>query len=682
MKNKIKFKGKMSIFFNWPVIISVVLAILNIGVYFYDVKSGVAVTFIVAINAAASGIMYYINVPHIQREVVDFATQYSTVQKKLLNEFEIPYVLLDSVGKVMWINEKFGEVTGVDKKYHKSITSLFPSITKEFLQKNTEATEIEVSLNGKDFRVALHRVTFDSMVGELPNQDMDIENEYLIALYFFDETLLNQYKTENIEQKQVAALVYIDNYDEALESIEDVKRSLLTALIDRKVSQYFSNVDGLVRKIEKDKYFVVFKYKYLRQLEEDKFSILEDVKNVKVGNEMAVTLSIGVGLKGDNYNENYTYARSAIDLALGRGGDQAVVKVKGLIHYYGGKTEQVERNTRVRARLKALALREIMEGRENVIIMGHNLSDVDSIGAGVGIYCAAKVLGKKAQIVINDPTSSVKPLMECFTPENGYPEDMFIDSETAIDMTSKNTLVMVVDTNRPSYTECPELLRKTDHICVFDHHRQGSEVIENTVLSYIEPYASSACEMVAEVLQYFQEGFKLEAREADCIYAGILIDTNNFMTKTGVRTFEAAAYLRRSGAEVTRVRKMIRNDMAAYKARAEVVRNAEVYRKSFAISVCPAENLESPTIVGAQAANELLNVIGIKASFVLTEYNGKIFVSARSIDEINVQIIMERLGGGGHLNVAGAQLIDCTIESAKRIIKDTLEEMLREGDIE
>ena len=682
MKNKIKFKGKMSIFFNWPVIISVVLAILNIGVYFYDVKSGVAVTFIVAINAAASGIMYYINVPHIQREVVDFATQYSTVQKKLLNEFEIPYVLLDSAGKVMWINEKFGEVTGVDKKYHKSITSLFPSITKEFLQKNTEATEIEVSLNGKYFRVALHRVTFDSMVGELPNQDMDIENEYLIALYFFDETLLNQYKTENIEQKQVAALVYIDNYDEALESIEDVKRSLLTALIDRKVSQYFSNVDGLVRKIEKDKYFVVFKYKYLRQLEEDKFSILEDVKNVKVGNEMAVTLSIGVGLKGDNYNENYTYARSAIDLALGRGGDQAVVKVKGLIHYYGGKTEQVERNTRVKARVKALALREIMEGRENVIIMGHNLSDVDSIGAGVGIYCAAKVLGKKAQIVINDPTSSVKPLMECFTPENGYPEDMFIDSETAIDMTSKNTLVMVVDTNRPSYTECPELLRKTDYICVFDHHRQGSEVIENTVLSYIEPYASSACEMVAEVLQYFQEGFKLEAREADCIYAGILIDTNNFMTKTGVRTFEAAAYLRRSGAEVTRVRKMIRNDMAAYKARAEVVRNAEVYRKSFAISVCPAENLESPTIVGAQAANELLNVIGIKASFVLTEYNGKIFVSARSIDEINVQIIMERLGGGGHLNVAGAQLIDCTIESAKRIIKDTLEEMLREGDIE
>ena len=682
MNKKMRLKGRLGFFYNWPFILIIALACLNVGVYFYDIKSGAIVSGMVALSAIATFITYHLNGQYALQEIVGFATQYSTVQKKLLNEMEIPYVLLDSAGKVMWANEKFLEITDVTKKYHKSITSLFPSITKEFLLKNQKATEIEVSHGERDFRVAIHRVVFESLIEEDINFDVASEDEYLIALYFFDETELNKHKLENIEQKQVSALVYIDNYDEALASIEDVKRSLLTALIDRKVNQYFSNVDGLVRKIEKDKYFVVFKYKYLHQLEEDKFSILEDVKTVKVGNEMAVTLSIGVGLKGDSYNENYDYAKASIDLALGRGGDQAVVKVKGLIHYYGGKTEQVERNTRVKARVKALALREIMEGRDNVVIMGHSLSDVDSIGAGIGIYCAAKVLGKKAQIVVNDPTSSVRPLMELFDEEKGYPEDLFIDSQTAIEMTGRNTLVMVVDTNKPSYTECPEILKKTDFICVFDHHRQGSEVISNPVLSYIEPYASSACEMVAEVLQYFQESFKLEPCEADCIYAGILIDTNNFMTKTGVRTFEAAAYLRRSGAEVTRVRKMIRNDMSAYKARAEAVRNAEVYRKSFAIAVCPAEYVESPTIVGAQAANELLNVIGIKASFVLTEYNGKIFVSARSIDEINVQIIMERLGGGGHLNVAGAQLKDCTIESAKRIIKDTLEEMLREGDIE
>ena len=511
---------------------------------------------------------------------------------------------------------------------------------------------------------------------------MEGSDEFLTAIYLFDETMLEHYKTENIEQKQVSALVYIDNYDEALESVEDVKRSLLIALVDRKVNKYFGNIDGLVRKIEKDKYFVVFKRKYLDTLKEDKFSILEDIKSVKVGNEMSVTLSIGVGICGDSYIENYEYSRNAIDLALGRGGDQVVLKEGDEITYYGGKAKQVERNTRVKARVKAHALREIMETRENVIIMGHSLTDVDSLGAAIGVYCAAKVLGKKAQIVVNGATTSVRPLMECFTSEKGYPVDLFIDSHQALEMVSRNTLVMVVDTNRPSYTECPELLKKTNSIVVFDHHRQSSEVIENPLLSYIEPYASSACEMIAEVLQYFDNGLKLESAEADCIYAGILIDTNNFMTKTGVRTFEAAAYLKRSGAEVTRVRKMLRNDMAAYKARAEAVRHAEVYRGAFAISVCPGENVESPTIVGAQAANELLNIVGIKASFVLTEYRGKIYVSSRSIDEINVQLIMERMGGGGHLNVAGAQLTECTLVQAKRMIQTTIDEMLEEGDIE
>ena len=355
------------------------------------------------------------------------------------------------------------------------------------------------------------------------SKEIDVKgsDEFLTALYLFDETELQHCRQENLDQKQVSALVYIDNYDEALDSIEDVKRSLLIALVDRKVNQYFSKMDALVRKIEKDKYFVVFKYKYLQKLMDDRFSVLEDVKTVKVGNEMAVTLSIGVGIKGTSYNENYEQARAAIDLALGRGGDQVVVKNGEDIAYFGGKAKQVERNTRVKARVKAHALHEIIESRENVIIMGHSLTDVDSLGAGIGIFCAARVLGKKAQIVINEPTTSIRPLMECFTPEKGYPEDMFINSEIAIEEVSRNSLVMVVDTNRPSYTECPELLTRTDTIVVFDHHRQGSEVIENPLLSYIEPYASSACEMVAEVLQYFQEGFKLSPAEADCIYAGI-----------------------------------------------------------------------------------------------------------------------------------------------------------------
>lgn len=681
-KTNIKLKGKLRRYLNWPLYLTIVLILMDVAMYAQDIQMGAEFSGFIVLYVIIVLISNRRNRPLLINELVNFATQYGTVQKQLLNDFEIPYALLDYNSRFLWMNEKFTEITGKDKNYHKSVTTVFPSLTKDILQKSEAVGSINVMLDDRNYRISMKRIYFDSVTKDSAIVAINDSDEYLTAIYLFDETELNRYIRENEEQKLVAGLIYIDNYEEALDSIEDVKRSLLIALVDRKVNKYFTEIDALVRKIEKDKYFVVFKYKYLEQLSADKFKLIEDVKSIKVGNEMAITLSIGVGAGGISYTQNYEYARMGIDLALGRGGDQVVVKEGEEVTYYGGKAKQVERNTRVKARVKAHALREIIESREHVVIMGHTISDVDSLGAAIGVYCAARVLGKKAQIVLNEVTTSLRPLVECFTEEKGYPADLFIKNEEALLITNKNTLVMVVDTNRPSYTECPELLNRTDTICVFDHHRQNSEVIENPVLSYIEPYASSACEMIAEVLQYFSENIKLEPSEADCIYAGILIDTNNFMTKTGVRTFEAAAYLRRAGAEVTRVRKMLRNDMAAYKARAEAVRHAEVYRGAFAISVCPADNIESPTIVGAQAANELLNIVGIKASFVLTEYQGKIYISSRSIDEINVQLIMERVGGGGHLNVAGAQLTNCTIQEAKRMIQDTIDEMIKEGDIQ
>lgn len=681
-KTNIKLKGKLRRYLNWPLYLTIVLILMDIAMYAQDIQMGAEFSGFIVLYVIIVLISNRRSRPLLINELVNFATQYGTVQKQLLNDFEIPYALLDYNSRFLWMNEKFTEITGKDKNYHKSVTTVFPSLTKNILQKSEAVESINVMLDDRNYRISMKRIYFDSVTRDSAIVAINDTDEYLTAIYLFDETELNRYIRENEEQKLVAGLIYIDNYEEALDSIEDVKRSLLIALVDRKVNKYFTEIDALVRKIEKDKYFVVFKYKYLEQLSADKFKLIEDVKSIKVGNEMAITLSIGVGAGGVSYTQNYEYARMGIDLALGRGGDQVVVKEGEEVTYYGGKAKQVERNTRVKARVKAHALREIIESREHVVIMGHTISDVDSLGAAIGVYCAARVLGKKAQIVLNEVTTSLRPLVECFTEEKGYPADLFIKNEEALLITNKNTLVMVVDTNRPSYTECPELLKRTDTICVFDHHRQNSEVIENPVLSYIEPYASSACEMIAEVLQYFSENIKLEPSEADCIYAGILIDTNNFMTKTGVRTFEAAAYLRRAGAEVTRVRKMLRNDMAAYKARAEAVRHAEVYRGAFAISVCPADNIESPTIVGAQAANELLNIVGIKASFVLTEYQGKIYISSRSIDEINVQLIMERVGGGGHLNVAGAQLTNCTIQEAKRMIQDTIDEMIKEGDIQ
>lgn len=681
-KTNIKLKGKLRRYLNWPLYLTIVLILMDIAMYAQDIQMGAEFSGFIVLYVIIVLISNRRSRPLLINELVNFATQYGTVQKQLLNDFEIPYALLDYNSRFLWMNEKFTEITGKDKNYHKSVTTVFPSLTKDILQKSEAVGSINVMLDDRNYRISMKRIYFDSVTRDSAIVAINDTDEYLTAIYLFDETELNRYIRENEEQKLVAGLIYIDNYEEALDSIEDVKRSLLIALVDRKVNKYFTEIDALVRKIEKDKYFVVFKYKYLEQLSADKFKLIEDVKSIKVGNEMAITLSIGVGAGGVSYTQNYEYARMGIDLALGRGGDQVVVKEGEEVTYYGGKAKQVERNTRVKARVKAHALREIIESREHVVIMGHTISDVDSLGAAIGVYCAARVLGKKAQIVLNEVTTSLRPLVECFTEEKGYPADLFIKNEEALLITNKNTLVMVVDTNRPSYTECPELLNRTDTICVFDHHRQNSEVIENPVLSYIEPYASSACEMIAEVLQYFSENIKLEPSEADCIYAGILIDTNNFMTKTGVRTFEAAAYLRRAGAEVTRVRKMLRNDMTAYKARAEAVRHAEVYRGAFAISVCPADNIESPTIVGAQAANELLNIVGIKASFVLTEYQGKIYISSRSIDEINVQLIMERVGGGGHLNVAGAQLTNCTIQEAKRMIQDTIDEMIKEGDIQ
>lgn len=682
MNQRIKLKGHLRIFMYGPMFLTILLIIFNIPVYLLNLKAGVIVSIFTAVYFLAMLMFYLWNRSMILAELVDFATHYGSVQKKLLEEFEIPFALMDHNGRLLWVNRRFSEITGKDKKYHKSIFTIFPTMTKEQIIKSQEEDSFfKVEWQDYTFRAEVKKINVNQMVADskLVKAAEDADHD-ISVIYLFDETELAHYIRQNRDQKLVAGMIYIDNYDEALESIEDVKRSFLVALVDRKVNKYFQEVDALVRKTEKDKYFVVFKYKYLQTLIEDKFSLTDDVKTVKVGNEMAVTLSIGIGIRGNNYNHNYEYARMAIDLALGRGGDQVVVKEGESVQYFGGKSKSVERNTRVKARVKAHALRETFESHDNVIIMGHSISDIDSFGAAIGIYCAARVLDKKAQIVINQVTTSLRPVLECFSVENGYSPDMFIDSNAALNALEVNTLVMVVDTNRPNYTECPELIERAPSIVVFDHHRQNNEVIRNPLLSYIEPYSSSTCEMVAEVLQYFAENIKISPIEADAIYAGILIDTNNFMTKTGVRTFEAAAYLRRCGAEVTRVRKLLRNDMDSYKARAEIVQHAEVYRNAFAISAF-SSTLESPTVVGAQAANELLNIIGIKASFVLTEFKGKVFISSRSIDEINVQLIMERLGGGGHMNVAGTQLTECSIGEARKAIEDTLDEMIEEGDI-
>lgn len=680
MDGKIKIKGHLKFYMQWPVILSILLIVMDVLVFSVSVKAGTLVSIFLAAYILVVVFLYFHSKTMIMNELISFATQYGQVQKTLLNEFAVPYALLDYNGKILWMNEAFSTLTGKNKRYRKAVSCVFPDIAGDKLPKKEEK-EVNIRYNERDYKAVMKSVSLKKLLEESGLVEMESHSD-LIALYLFDETELNQYIRQKEDEKLVTGLLYLDNYDEALDSVEEVRRSLLAALIERKLGKYFSEVDCLLKRLEKDKFILVMRQKSLEELKKKRFNILEDVKTVNIGNDMAVTISIGIGLNAPTYAQSYEYSRIAIDLALGRGGDQVVIKDKDQMTFFGGKSQQMGKNTRVKARVKAHALREFMISNDKVIVMGHKISDVDSIGAGIGIYRAAKSLNKRAHIVVNNPTMSVRPIIESFRQNADYDEHMFINSEAAREIVDNNTVVVVVDTNKPSYTECEELLQKTKTIVVLDHHRQGSEVIKNAVLSYIEPYASSTCEMVAEILQYFSDDIRIYNIEADALYSGIMIDTNNFTAKTGVRTFEAAAFLRRCGADVTRVRKMFRDDVKSYKAKAEAIRNVETYKGSFAISVCPSEGIDSPTVVASQAANELLNVDSIRASFVLTDYQNKIYISARAIDEVNVQIIMERLGGGGHINMAGAQLPGISVNEAIRQLKETLDKMMKEGDIE
>lgn len=684
---KEKNLGSLKMYLRWPIMLTPLLILMNISIALVDKKAGLYMMIYVAIYAVIAIILYASNRTIIEKEVVNYATNYGTVQKQLLREMVLPYAVLDLKGRLLWGNDEFIGIIIDEKEARKHISNVIPEITEEGLPKREEMDEeLHAIIDNRNYKIVMRRIELEENgFAKEKNQEGELEqykdSGALINIYLYDETEITEYIKENKEQRLIVGLLYIDNYEEALETIDEVRRSLLVALVDRKINKYMQGMDAIIKKLEKDKYIFVFQQKYLDNLQSNKFSILEEVRTVNIGNEMSITISIGLGIHENSYLQGYEYARAAIDLALGRGGDQAIIKEGEKILYYGGKSVQVEKNTRVKARVKAHALKELVEAKDEVVIMGHALADVDSFGAAVGVYRIAKTLNKKAHIVINDVTTSVRPIMERFVNNQEYEEDMLINGKTAMTIVNYNTLLVIVDVNRPNYTECKELIDMTNTVVILDHHRRTDEAIRNAVLSYIEPYASSACELVAEILQYIGEGLKLKQAEADAMYSGIMIDTDNFLTKTGVRTFEAAAYLRRHGADVTRIRKGFRSDMQEYMVRTEAIQNTEIYLDAYAITVCNAEDVDSPTILGAKVANELLDIQGVKASFVLTEFNNKIYISARSIDELNVQVVMEKLGGGGHMSVAGTQLEDKTMEEAKEILHNLLDTMKEEGEL-
>lgn len=668
--NKKKNKSAASVmgkYMRYPILFVVIMLIATALVWLYNSEALMIMLIATLVCVVASLLVYFYYRQTLTKSLVDFAINTNENQAILMQDLDVPYALMNQDGQFEWHNRAFNALVTGDKVAKKDITGMFPEIDEDVLAK--------LSSDTKTFHCTFREKKFEIVI-----RPTELDTERAYAVYLYDETELMAILRKYDEDSQAIGLINLDNYEEVTDGIEEEKKSLLVALVDRNVAKYIADVDGIVKKLEKDKYLFIVKKMYLERMEAERFSLLDEVKKVNVGNSITTTVSIGVGLGAESFAENYTNAKTAIDMALARGGDQAVVKEGQAVRYFGGKSQSIEKSTRVKARVKAEALKGIINDKDRVIIMGHKMMDIDCLGAAVGIWKIAGSLGKEAHIVVGEASASIEQMLERFHTSE-YPEDMFISNADALDLLDDDAVLAIVDVNKPSLTEAPELIDIAKTVVVFDHHRQGRDIVENAALSYVEPYASSACEMIAEVLQYVNDEIHLRQAEADAMFAGISVDTYNFTNQAGVRTFEAAAYLRKNGADVTRVRKLFRDSLEDYHAKAEAIHAAEVYEGAFVVSECNAEGLASPTVIGAQAANELLDIKGVKASFVLTKFRDQVFISARSIDEVNVQIIMEKLGGGGHRSIAGAQLT-CTVDEARTQLKELITEMIKMGELD
>lgn len=680
MKNRNAMPGTIDLYLRVPLWLSLLWLPILFVAFMVEWKLSLLLILLAIVYIALALYFYRSRKNRLVSALLDFSLRANENRARLFEEMPTAYCIVGEDGEILWSNRAFHTILQKDSKIERNIFNIFPNMQKEMLKEKGAMLELHSSFMERKYCIDLIRL--DDLEDEGTEEIRSLsEEEELVAVYLRDETEEVELKQKLDEERVVLGLAYIDNYEDVMEQIEEVRRSLLSALVDRKITRYITASDGVVKKIEKDKYFFLLKQSVLEKMMEDRFSILEEVKEIDMGNELAITLSLGIGYGAGDFSQNYEYARTSMDMALGRGGDQAIVKNPEKLSFFGGKSQSTERVTRVKARVKAQAFQELIESKDKVLIMGHKNADMDCLGSSVGVYRMVTALDKRAYIVQNNVTSTILPLKERFLNNADYPEDMFIDGETAKSLVDNNTMLVVVDCDRPSIIDEPALLSMVKTKVVFDHHRQSSETIQGAVLSYCEPYASSASELIAEMMQYIREGIKARPMEADCMYGGVVIDTREFTNQTGVRTFEVAAYLRRCGADITRVRKVFREDFDDYQAKADAISRADIYRNAYAISSVEKNGSESPTVLCAKAANELLNIRGIKASIVLTKVENTVFLSARSIDELNVQVLMEKLGGGGHRTVAGAQIEGKEIKDCINLVKNAIDEMIEEGEV-
>lgn len=606
----------------------------------------------------------------ISETLQDLTLTVDSAAKTSLINSPFPLLILETNGSIIWKSSKFvSEFANIDMKTY--VDDLTQEITEEIEKQGTSKSDIikQIQIGEKSYKVLGKYVN-------VKKKEKKAKKEYMIMLYFIDDTENMKLQKEYKDSKSCIAIIMIDNYEETMQGLESEEKPQVIAQIEKCIYDWTNQTNGVLIKTEKDRYIYLFEQRYLDIIKEDKFSILDKIKEIDVKEKVQFTLSIAVSNEGATDKEKYKSATAAMDVVLGRGGDQAVVRENEIYKFFGGRAQEVEKRTKVKARIVAHALENLIKESKKVMIMGHTNPDMDCVGASMGVYRIAKTLNTNAYIITEGNTSALDAYRKSIEKFPEY-EDVFINKEVALENIDEDTLLVVVDTNKKNYVEVPELLEKIKKIVVIDHHRRSTDYIEEATLTFQEVYASSACELVTELIQYVEENINLTTMEAESLYAGIMMDTKNFTFKTGVRTFEAAAYLRRCGVDIIRVKKWFQSDLASFNRIADIVKRAEVVNSSIAISTYE-EKAKDASIVCAKAADELLTISDITASFVIGQLDDKVCISGRSIGDINVQVILEKLGGGGHITVAGAQVENMTIEETKQELINRINEYFSE----
>lgn len=602
----------------------------------------------------------------LQRYVDEVESSFDSITKNLVFEMPFPIVVLDADDNIKWHNTDFRNLFPEEELIGNPIDNILPSLAEVDFEERELTVPVTTEIDGRVIQFHISSVR---------NDELDTRETFLYGIdNTYDESIKQLFK----DKRLVFFTVFLDNYEDLRNSTDAINRPQVLGTIDRTITEYFNSHHGVVRKYENDRFMVVMEYQDYQDIYDSKFSILDDIREISLGNTINPTLSIGAGISGSSPNEIYDDSRVAIDIALSRGGDQAVVKVKDNYEYFGGKSKATEKTSKVKSRVISGALKRMILASSEVFIMGHNNPDMDSFGAALGVYEGVRFLKKKPYIILNEVPRQIENMYSSTTSNLEELRDNILTEEEALNILRPSSLVVVVDNHRKNSTEAPSIIDKADQIVIIDHHRRGNDYIKKSTISYIEPYASSASELVTEILNYLDENFKARTQIAESLLAGITVDTKNFVYQTGVRTFEAASILKRWGADSVYIKRMFKDDFEIVKYKSEVIADSSIVNDMIAIGHFNRD-IDGSTLIASQAADDLLTIKGVKASFVLTRSHNKIHISGRSLGDISVQLILERIGGGGHLTAAATQL-DMSMENAEELLRKAIIEYLREEE--